>query len=154
RIEVLRGPAPVTYGATSFVGVIHVVNEGTDSPERVLELRGGSYGSGGVTFSTPIPLRGEWGSRLTLEAEREGFSDDRTIYRRGHALWRIDRKASNSGRFWFNTDINWLDQDPASPRPRDGAVLSPLVPVDANLNPAGAFLDDHRFSFLGGYDRK
>src|SRR5262249_12137813 len=24
RIEVLRGPAPVTYGATSFVGVIHV----------------------------------------------------------------------------------------------------------------------------------
>src|SRR5438067_1179351 len=27
RIEVLRGPAPVTYGATSFVGVIHVVHE-------------------------------------------------------------------------------------------------------------------------------
>src|ERR1043166_2450203 len=26
RIEVLRGPAPVTYGATSFVGVIHVVH--------------------------------------------------------------------------------------------------------------------------------
>src|SRR5262245_4571101 len=25
RIEILRGPAPVTYGATSFVGVIHVV---------------------------------------------------------------------------------------------------------------------------------
>src|SRR5436309_5363178 len=25
RIEVLRGSAPVTYGATSFVGVIHVV---------------------------------------------------------------------------------------------------------------------------------
>src|SRR5215475_1071560 len=27
RIEVLRGPAPVTYGATSFVGVIHVVHQ-------------------------------------------------------------------------------------------------------------------------------
>src|SRR5205814_2986473 len=28
RIEVLRGPAPVTYGATSFVGVVHVVHRG------------------------------------------------------------------------------------------------------------------------------
>ena len=26
RIEILRGPAPVMYGATSFVGVIHVVH--------------------------------------------------------------------------------------------------------------------------------
>jgi iron complex outermembrane receptor protein len=26
RIEILRGPAPVTFGATSFVGVIHVVH--------------------------------------------------------------------------------------------------------------------------------
>src|SRR5207247_9062136 len=26
RIEILRGAAPVTYGATSFVGVIHVVH--------------------------------------------------------------------------------------------------------------------------------
>src|ERR1700682_1916785 len=27
RIEILRGSAPVTYGATSFVGVIHVVHK-------------------------------------------------------------------------------------------------------------------------------
>ena len=30
RIEVMRGPAPVTYGATSFVGVIHVVHKTGD----------------------------------------------------------------------------------------------------------------------------
>src|ERR1019366_10171982 len=30
RIEVLRGPAPVTFGATSFVGVIHVVHNQAD----------------------------------------------------------------------------------------------------------------------------
>ncbi|MBI1739853.1 MAG: Plug domain-containing protein, partial [Candidatus Koribacter versatilis] len=28
RIEVLRGPAPVTFGATSFVGMVHVVHKG------------------------------------------------------------------------------------------------------------------------------
>src|SRR5438552_3216765 len=40
RIEVLRGPAPVTYGATSFVGVIHVVHHEASSTERTLTLRG------------------------------------------------------------------------------------------------------------------
>src|SRR5215813_6234329 len=29
RVEVMRGPAPVTYGATSFVGVIHIVHKDT-----------------------------------------------------------------------------------------------------------------------------
>ena len=33
RIEVLRGPAPVMYGATSFVGVVHVVHRGNNRVE-------------------------------------------------------------------------------------------------------------------------
>src|SRR5262244_3998521 len=56
RIEVLRVPAPVTYGATSFVGVVQVVHRGVASKDRTLTLHGGSYGSGGGVFSTPIPL--------------------------------------------------------------------------------------------------
>src|SRR5438552_10957963 len=64
RIEVLRGPAPVMYGATSFVGVIQVVHKDTASKERTLELHGGSFASGGGAFSTPIPLGGNWASRL------------------------------------------------------------------------------------------
>src|SRR5438270_3127323 len=74
RVEVLRGPAPVTYGATSFVGVIHVVHQAADSPERVLELRGGSFATGGATFSTRIPMPGGWFSRLTVDGDRQGFS--------------------------------------------------------------------------------
>src|SRR2546422_1559047 len=58
RIEVLRGPAPVTFGATSFVGVIHVVHKGVETPGRTLTVHGGSYGSGGGLFSTRIPLGG------------------------------------------------------------------------------------------------
>src|ERR1700704_659245 len=92
RIEVLRGPASVTYGATSFVGVIQVVHKDAAAQGRSLTLHGGSYGSGGGAFSTPIPFFGDWSSRLTLDGERVGFSDDRTEYRRGHALWRIGSK--------------------------------------------------------------
>src|SRR6266571_4475205 len=106
RIEVLRGPAPVTYGATSFVGVIHVVHRDTTSKDRTLTLHGGSFGSGGFTFSTPIPLSGSWASRLTIDGERVGFRDDRTEYRRGHGLWRVARKPVEEKRTWFNVDVN------------------------------------------------
>ena len=154
RIEVLRGPASVTYGATSFVGVIQVVHKDAAAQGRSLTLHGGSYGSGGGAFSTPIPFFGDWSSRLTLDGERVGFRDDRTEYRRGHALWRIGSKPVEENRTWFNIDVNWLDQNPASPRVREGTSLSPNNPVDTNYNPAGAFLDNHRFTGTGGVDRK
>jgi outer membrane receptor protein involved in Fe transport len=153
RIEVLRGPAPVMYGATSFVGVIQVVHKSADDRQKTLDLHGGSYGSGGGAFSSPVPLWGDWASRLTLEGEREGFSDPRTSFRRGHGLWRVARKPTASNREWLNADLNWLDQDPASPRPLLGTGLTPLVPGDANQNMAGAFLNDHRGTVTAGFDR-
>ncbi|PYS40825.1 MAG: hypothetical protein DMF71_12495, partial [Acidobacteria bacterium] len=153
RIEVVRGPAPVTYGATSFVGVIHILHKDTAAKEKSLTVRGGSYGTFGFQFSSPVPLSGKWSSRLSLDAQRQGFSDDRTNYRRGHALWRIELKGNGANRGWFNFDVNWLNQDPASPRVRDGKTLTPLVPVDANNNPNGSFLNDRRFTGAAGFDR-
>lgn len=154
RIEVLRGPAPVTYGATSFVGVVQVVHKGIESKERTLTLHGGSYASGGGAFSTPIPLGGNWSSRLSVNGEREGFPDDRTNYRRGHGLWRLGTKPVEERRTWFDVDLNWVDQDPASPRLRDGATLSPLNAIDTNYNPPGSNLNDHRFTGVAGFDRR
>ncbi len=153
RIEVMRGPAPITYGATSFVGVIHIVHKDTAAKEKSLTVRGGSYGTFGFQFSTPVPLSGKWSSRLSLDAQREGFSDDSTNYRRGHALWRVEHKGNLANRQWLNFDIHWLDQDPASPRVRVGPSLTPLVPVNANNNPEGSFLNDHRFTGAAGFDR-
>jgi iron complex outermembrane receptor protein len=153
RIEVLRGPAPVVYGATSFVGVIQVIRNGAGAPDRSLSLRGGSFQSGGGTFTSPVPFVDGWSSRLTVDAEREGFRDERTAFRRGHVLWRAEHAGSAEARQWFTVDVNWLDQDPASPRPRVGASLSPLVAVDTNHNPAGAFLNDRRATLFGGFDR-
>lgn len=154
RIEVQRGPAPVMYGATSFVGVIQVVHKDTATQSRSLSLWGGNYGTGGGSFSTPIPFGGKWTSRLNLDGERQGYATQRTSYVRGHGTWAVDHKSSGSDHQWFSADINWLDQDPASPRPRVGTTLSPDVPVNSNQNMAGAFLNNHRGSFWGGFQHE
>src|SRR5204863_3028665 len=60
RVEILRGPAPVTYGATSFVGVIHVVHTEAAANSKYVEGHGGSFGSGGGALDVPVPFRGSW----------------------------------------------------------------------------------------------
>src|ERR1051325_9803208 len=72
RIEILRGPAPVTYRATSFVGVIHVVHNAAAATARYTEAHGGTYGTGGAAIDVPLPLSGSWKSRLSGDFERQG----------------------------------------------------------------------------------
>lgn len=150
RVEILRGPAPVTYGATSFVGVIHVVHRGASAP-GMASVRAGSFGSGGAAMAVTVPLGG-WQSRLAVDVDRQGFSDDRTSFRRAHALWRNVRGTLDR-RVWFNVDAAWVDQDPASPHLREGRTLSARTPIDANYNPSGAFLNDRRLTGMFGFDR-
>jgi outer membrane receptor protein involved in Fe transport len=154
RVEVLRGPAPVMYGATSFVGVIQVVHKNSALNQRSLNLWGGSYSTGGGSFSTPIPMSQNWTSRLTLEGQNQGYSNQRTSYARGHGIWNVEHKTSATNYQFLNIDINWLNQNPYTPRPRSGGTLDPNVLPDSNQNMAGAFLNDHRFSFYGGLNRE
>ena len=151
RIEILRGPAPVMFGATSFVGVIHIVHKSAATSSKTLTGRVGSFGSGLGSLSWSAPIGG-WQSRLTVDAERLGYKDDRTSFARGQALWRA-AKSSASGRMWFGADLTVLNQDPASPHPREGTALSAGVPLDANHNPDGAFLNDRRITGSFGFDR-
>jgi outer membrane receptor protein involved in Fe transport len=152
RIEVLRGPAPVMYGATSFVGVIHVIHNGAGGTRRNLELSGGSYSSGRAAFSTALPDLGGFQQSLSVTGEQQGFKDDRTEYTRGHVLYRA-AKDTAGGHLRFDFDGTVLDQDPASPHPRQGRVLSPLVPLDANHNPSDAKIEQNRLHLVGGYTR-
>lgn len=152
RIEILRGPAPVTFGATSFVGVIHVVHSSASAAGRYAEVHGGSFGSGGGGLDLPLPSLGAWKSRLSADFERHGFKDDHTLVSRGHALLRTTRSLAG-GQLWIAGDLNLLRQDPASPHPRVGAELSPDVPLDANHNPAGAYLNENRIAASAGFDR-
>ncbi len=151
RIEILRGPAPVMFGATSFVGVIHVVHRNASIASRDLSARLGSFGSGAGSAAFAVSL-GDWQSRLTVDGERQGFSDDRTSFRRGHVSWRGSR-SSTGGRTWFAVDGTLLNQNPASPHVRVGSGLTAAVPLDANHNPSGAFLNDRRVSVWFGVDR-
>jgi outer membrane receptor protein involved in Fe transport len=151
RIEVLRGAAPVMYGATSFVGVIHVIHREAGSPGRTVSLWGGNYSSGGAAVSTPLPSIGGYKQSLTVNGEKQGFKDDRTEADRGHVLYRGALKTDN-GSFHVDFDGTGERQDPASPHPRVGRTLSPLVPLDANYNPGGSHIDEDRFHLAAGYD--
>ncbi len=150
RIEILRGSAPVTYGATSFVGVIHVVHRSGAASKNEFSLRGGSFGSGAAAIDMNVPMA-SWKSRLTADLERRGFQDDRTSYSRGHTLWRSERSV-NGVRTAFGADLNLLRQSPASPSPRQGSSIS-MVPLDANYNPANAFANENRMAFSFDHSR-
>ncbi|MEN3337726.1 MAG: iron complex outerrane recepter protein [Acidobacteriota bacterium] len=152
RIEILRGSAPVTFGATSFVGVIHVVHNAAAATRSYASVRGGTFGSGGGGVDLAVPALGVWKSRLSADVDRQGFRDDRTSFRRAHLNYR-GANADPDRRMWFSTDLNWLDQDPASPHPRVGGVLATATPLDANYNPAAAFLRDTRVAVAFGTDR-
>ncbi|MEZ5320442.1 MAG: TonB-dependent receptor, partial [Vicinamibacterales bacterium] len=140
------------FGATSFVGVIHVVHTAAAATSRYASLYGGNYGTGGLAVDVPVPTGASWKSRLSADFDRQGFKDDRTSFGRGHVLWRT-AKTDGDNRTWFMADLNILRQDPASPHPRQGTSLSPLVPIDANHNPEGAFLNQNRFAVSYGSER-
>ena len=152
RIEILRGPAPVTYGATSFVGVVHVVHKPSAATARYAEAHGGNFGTGGIALDASTPGLKGWQSRLSADFDRQGFRDEHTSYMKGHGLWRTS-KITDAKRMWLTADLNILMQDPASPHPRSGATLDPSVPLDANHNPADAYVNENRFAVNAGYER-
>lgn len=153
RIEILRGPAPVLYGATSFVGVIHVVHFAAGEGVRSTTAYGGNHSSGGASVYLPLASAGNYHQSLAANYDTKGSSADRAGFDRGHLLYR-GALAAAGGNFRFDFDATFLQQEPASPHPRAGRVLSPDVPLDANHNPRDSKLDENRFHFVGGYDRE
>ena len=152
RIEVQRGPAPVMYGATSFVGVIQVVRRAPGQKGTRVQASGGSHASGSAGVATSLPRWAGFDSSLVADFERMGFEDERSSFKKTHLLWR-NRRALGSGTLSFDLDGTVLRQEPASPTPRVGRVLTDRVPIDSNQNPDGAFLDEDRYFGRFGYER-
>jgi iron complex outermembrane receptor protein len=152
RIEVLRGSAPVMYGATSFVGVIHVIHRapGAAGTGRV---SAGSYGSASVAASVPISQWPDFQQSISANADRRRFRDDDTGFDRIHALYRASSQRT-AGTFRFDADLTGIRQDPNSPHPRIGRSLTSEIPIDANHNPGDAHLDQNRIHLAGGWDAK
>lgn len=151
RIEVLRGPAPVMYGATSFVGVIHVIHLAASDTSKSVRADIGNFSTGGGSVRVALPSSETWKHSIAGNFDQQGYRDDRTQFDIGHLLYRA-QKTAGDGLLHFDVDLSFLTQDPASPHPRAGAVLDPSVPLDANHNPSDAEQDENRYHFVGGYD--
>jgi outer membrane receptor protein involved in Fe transport len=152
RIEILRGAAPVMYGATSFVGVIHVIHRAPGAP-GMARASIGSYGSGSLAASMPLSQSKTVQQSILANIDRRQFRGDAGGFERAHVLYRA-AAAAGAGTFHFDADGTLLRQDPNSPHPRVGLTLTPLVPVDANHNPSDAKVDQNRIHLVAGYDTK
>ena len=151
RIEVLKGAAPVSYGATSFVGVIHVIHYAAGEGPTQATLGIGSRGT--VTASLALPLaRNPAGmsASLLLDGEKQELKPDRSDYNRFHGLYRLAGDVAE-GRFTLDLDGSAVRQDPASPHPREGRTLTDRFPLDANINPSDGRIDENRVQLALGY---
>ncbi|MES2135508.1 MAG: TonB-dependent receptor [Pseudomonadota bacterium] len=152
RIEVIRGAAPVSFGATSFVGVIQVIraDAGHQATRGLAQL--GTRDSARLAFATNLSS-GALGQSILGSFERRGFSQDRSSFERGHLLYRAATELGG-GRLRFDLEGTTLNQDPYSPHPREGSGLSGRFPRDANVNPRDAAADQDRIQANLGYDTK
>ena len=152
RIEVVRGSAPVMYGATSFVGVIHVIHRAPGAA-GIGRVSAGSYGSASAAVSLPLSQRPDFQQSISANAGRKRFRDDDTGFERIQALYRAAAQRTG-GTFRFDADLTALRQNPNSPHPRVGPDLTSNIPIDANHNPGDAHLDQNRIHLVGGWDSK
>jgi iron complex outermembrane receptor protein len=145
RIEILRGAAPVMFGATSFVGVIHVIHYAAGKTPSTIGVAGGSHGSYGASVYTNLPASGGYQQSLTANLEKRGYAEDRTEFQRYHALYRGSGDLGPA-QFHVDGDVSILPQDPAGNLLlRDGTFVHSELPIDANYNPSGAKLDQQRY---------
>ncbi|HZU75684.1 MAG TPA: TonB-dependent receptor, partial [Dehalococcoidia bacterium] len=150
RIEVLKGAAPVVYGATAFVGVVQVIHYPAGRAANEVHAGYGSYGSASAGGSYALPAFGGWRQSLAVSGERRKYSDPRTGINEGKLLYRGAGELAG-GQLRFDADLAAQRQAPASPVIRQGNEL--VTPVDANYNPADARIDEHRYHFVLGYLR-
>src|SRR6185503_5597411 len=142
RIEVLRGAAPVMYGATSFVGVIHVIHYAAGATPSRASVGVGTRSTANAAISTNL---GDWGAfkqSISANASTQEFSQDRSGVDRGHVLYRAAGD-TDWGKLHFDVDGTVLRTDPYSPHPVEDGMLSPRFPLDANINPTDARRDQN-----------
>ena len=152
RIEVLRGAAPVMYGATSFVGVIHVIHYAPGETPSLATVGAGTRSTGIAAISGNLPDWGSFKQSISANASTQEFSQDRSGVDRGHVLYR-SAGDTDWGKVHFDIDGVVLRQDPYSPHPVEDGMLSPRFPLDANAMPSDARKDQNRIQFNAGLDR-
>ena len=152
RIEVLKGSAPVMFGATSFVGVVQEIHYPAGQAANDVEVSYGNYGSARGLASFVLPPVGDYKQSLAIDGESLGFTDKREHVADGKALYRgaLD---IGGGEFRIDADLTFVRDAPPSPVIRVGSALTTLTPIDANFNPANAAIDQNEYHVALGYER-
>jgi iron complex outermembrane receptor protein len=151
RMEVLKGSAPVAFGATSFVGVIHVLHYPAGEAANQLQVAYGNYDSWRAAGSLALPNWGDWRQSLAVDGEQLGFADKREQVKDAHLLYRGATQLG-AGVLHFDADVSLIRDVPPSPVVRVGDALTHVTPINANYNPANARIDESRYHAALGYD--
>ena len=143
RIEVLKGAAPVMYGATSFVGVVHFIHRPAGEALPVAELAWGSFGSLRGNIAVNLPAQGALRQSLSFEGRDLQSSDPRARSADGRMLYRALTDLAG-GALRLDAGAEFVRDLPVSPVIRQGGALTAQTPLDANFNPADARIDTDR----------
>ncbi|HKD22227.1 MAG TPA: TonB-dependent receptor [Rhizomicrobium sp.] len=152
RIEVLKGAAPVLFGATSFVGVVQVLHYPAGEAANEADIAFGSYGSARGEASIALPEFGDYKQSLAIDGQSLGFADHREAVNDGQLLYR-SALDMGGGTLRMDASVTVTRDVPPSPVVRDGAALTTLTPTNANFNPANARIDENKFQIALGYSR-
>jgi iron complex outermembrane receptor protein len=152
RVEVLKGAAPVMFGATSFVGVVQVLHHPAGEAANEIDVAGGTHGSARGSASLVLPGLGSYRQSLAIDGESVGFADARERVSDGRFLYRGAVDAAG-GIFTVDADLTIVRDTPPSPVIRVGPALTTLTPINANFNPADARIDQNQYHLSLGYSR-
>jgi outer membrane receptor protein involved in Fe transport len=156
RIEVLRGAAPVTFGATSFVGVIQVLHYAAGAAPNEVGLSFGSHGSLQSSVSLSFAPVGGVQQSMSLAVERKKFSAEREAVESGRLKVRSGGPLAG-GTFKLDLDIGLQRQVPAQPRgagrrkPDHLGLTGPQFEPDGCPDPRGPLRSRRRLRARFGF---
>lgn len=152
RIEILKGSAPVMYGATSFVGVVHVLHYPAGEAADEADIAVGNYHSARGSAAFALPQWGAYRQSFAASGESLGFADRRENVSDGRLLYRgaLDL---GTGQLRVDANLSIVRDVPPSPVIREGTALTILTPLNANFNPANAELNENKYQLAIGYSR-
>ena len=150
RVEVMKGSAPVMFGATSFVGVVQVLHYPAGQASNEADLSYGAYGSLRGSASMVLPQLGSYRQSLAIDGERLGFADGRESVSDQRALYRSAVNVAG-GTLRLDANLSFVGDVPPSPVIRSGTTLSALTPINANFNPADAKINENAYQLALDY---
>jgi iron complex outermembrane receptor protein len=152
RVEVMKGSAPVMYGATSFVAVVQLLHYPAGEASNEADIAVGNYGSARGSASFALPEWDGYRQSIAMDGQSLGFADDRENVSDGHLLYRgaLDLGA---GTLRIDANLTFVRDVPPSPIIRVGSGLTDLTPINSNFNPADAKIDEDKYQLAVGYSQ-